>query len=68
MCVVGYYCRLLLLAGLKSRVGIFISGTIGLQNLLYMNKTNGSDYSAANPFSLFLSLSAHIVTAPVCCF
>lgn len=32
---------------MQSRVGIFISGTIGLQNLLYMDKTNGSNYSAA---------------------
>ena len=36
---------------LWSRVGIFISGTIGLQNLLYIDKTNGSDYNAAT--SLF---------------
>ena len=48
---------------LWSRVGIFISGTIGLQNLLYIDKTNGSDYSVAchadaTPLSLSLSLSA----------
>lgn len=35
-----------------SRVGIFISGTIGLQNLLYMDKTHGSDCSAATSLSL----------------
>jgi hypothetical protein len=42
---------------LESRVGIFISGTISLQNLLYMDKTNGSHNSAATPPSLSLSLS-----------
>lgn len=46
---------------LWSRVGIFISGTMGLQNLLYIDKTNGSDYSVAchadaTPLSLCLLL------------
>lgn len=46
------------------RVGIFNSGTIGLQNLQYMNKTNGSDYIASSMLvdALSLSLSA-VVTA-----
>ena len=56
---------------LWSRVGIFISGTIGLQNLLYIDKTNGSDYSVAchaDATPLSLSLPAPIMTAPLCCF
>jgi len=57
--VITYYKR----SSPRSRVGIFISGTIELQNLLYMDKTNGSDYSVAChwPLSLSLSLSLSVL-------